>query len=181
MRLGSLLSVRLHQWEREQLSGSVEDVAVWTWAGAAAELGRPGHRDPPGRRGTDSSALKSEWPGEPLTVHPCAPHPTGGLWPAPMPWAAPHGGVLVVGAPRGGADPAGPRNTHSCPAPAARTHRGEARPTGLPYTPKFATGLHLGSTKLSGHWPCPSTEPADTSGPRARSLIRGAKKAVISA
>ena len=181
MRLGSLLSARLHQWKWEQLSGSVEDVAVWTWARAAAELGRPGHRDPPGRRGTDSSALKSEWPGEPLTVHPCAPHPTGGLWPAPMPWAAPHGGVLVVGAPRGGADPTGPRNTHSCPAPAARTPRGEARPTGLPYTPKFVTGLHLGSTKLSGHWPCPSTEPADTSGPRVRSLIRGAKKAVISA
>ena len=63
-----------------------------------------------------------------------------------MPWAAPHKSVLAVRAPRGGADSAGPRSTHGCPAPAAKTARGDPPPTGLPCTPKFATGLRLEST-----------------------------------
>ena len=123
--------------------GGGHSLALGRGSHRAGQAGAQGH---PGRQATDRSALKSERPGETLTLPKC-PHPTGGLWPAPTPWAAPQGSVLAVGAPRGGADPAGPGNTRSYPAPAAETPRGEPPATGLPYTPKFATGLYLKSTK----------------------------------
>lgn len=79
-----------------------------------------------------------------------------------------------MGAPRSGADPAGPENTRSYPAPAAELPRGEPPATGLPYTPKFATGRYLKSTKR-----CLGTGPAPAQNqwtplPRARSLVQGA-------